>query len=182
MNEIRHAENAQHSSFNLHPSSFLAHPWLTIRVQIALGVIFVAAALPKIVDPPSFAHMIYNYKLVPWALINSMALIMPWLELLCGLALIFGIWKGTARTIIGLMLVTFIIAIAINLARGNAIDCGCFDVTAAGRTSEERLTDMHWVILRDAGMLLMVAQLWWASHQLKKQDVSEASDSAAAFA
>ena len=43
----------------------LTHPWLTIRVQLALGAIFVIAALPKIADPPSFAHMIYNYRLVP---------------------------------------------------------------------------------------------------------------------
>jgi putative oxidoreductase len=142
---------------------WLAHPWLTIRVQIALGVIFVAAALPKIVDPPSFAHMIYNYKLIPWALINPMALVMPWIELLSGLALILGIWKGTARTIIAALLVTFIVAISINLLRGNAIDCGCFDVSAAGKTTEERLADMRFVILRDIGMLLMVAQLWYAS-------------------
>jgi putative oxidoreductase len=142
---------------------WLAHPWLTIRVQIALGLIFVIAALPKIVDPPSFAHMIYNYKLIPFGLINAMALVMPWIELLCGLALILGIWTGTARTIIAALLLTFIIAVSINLLRGNAIDCGCFDVTAAGKTTEERLADMRLVILRDLGMLLMVAQLWYAS-------------------
>ena len=155
---------------------WLTHPWLTIRVQIALGLIFVVAALPKIVDPPSFAHMIYNYKIMPWALVNPMALIMPWIELLSGLALILGIWKGTARTIIGILLLTFIAAISINLARGNAIDCGCFDVSAANKTTEERLADMQFVILRDSGMLLMVAQLWWASHQLKDDDVARASD------
>src|SRR5438477_10312603 len=81
--------------------------WLTIRVQIALGVFFVAAALPKIADPPSFAHMVYNYRIVPGALINLMALTMPWIELLSGLALIIGIWKGTARTIIAALLITF---------------------------------------------------------------------------
>ncbi|HEY8184061.1 MAG TPA: MauE/DoxX family redox-associated membrane protein [Thermoanaerobaculia bacterium] len=142
---------------------WLAHPWLTVRVQIALGVIFVVAALPKIVDPPSFAHMIYNYKLIPWALVKPMALVMPWIELLCGLALILGIWKGTARTIIAALLLTFIIAISINLLRGNAIDCGCFDVSAANKTTEERFADMRLVILRDIGMLLMAAQLWYAS-------------------
>ncbi len=142
---------------------WLAHPWLTIRVQIALGVIFVAAALPKIVDPPSFAHMIYNYKLIPFVLIKPMALVMPWIELLCGLALILGIWKGTARTIMAALLLTFIVAISINLLRGNAIDCGCFDVSAAGKTAAERLADMRLVILRDIGMLLMIAQLWYAS-------------------
>lgn len=140
----------------------LAHPWLTIRVQIALGLFFVAASLPKIVDPPSFAHMVYNYRIVPGPLINLMALTMPWVELLSGLALILGIWKETARILIAAMLFIFIVAISINLARHNVIDCGCFDVSVAGKSRPERLADMHLVILRDAGMLLMCAQLAWA--------------------
>lgn len=143
----------------------LAHPWLTVRVQIALGAIFVAAALPKIADPPSFAHMIYNYRLLPSGLINVAALTMPWVELLAGLCLILGVWARPARTIVALMLVTFMIAITINLARNNAIDCGCFDVSAAGKTHEERIQDMWFVIVRDAGMLLMVAQMWWAERR-----------------
>lgn len=146
-------------------SSLLSHPWLTVRVQIALGLIFIVASLPKIADPPSFAHMIYNYKIIPWALINPMALIMPWIELFCGVALVLGIWKGTARTIIGAMLLVFIVAISVNLARGNAIDCGCFNVADAGKTVEERLADMRFVIVRDLGMLLMVGQLWLASRR-----------------
>jgi putative oxidoreductase len=140
----------------------LASPWLTIRVQLALGIFFVAASLPKIVDPPSFAHMIHNYRIVPGALVNLMALTMPWIELLCGLALILGIWTVAARSLISVLLITFIIAISINLLRSNAIDCGCFDVTSAGKSREERLGDMWLVVLRDLGMLLMVAQLWWA--------------------
>ena len=113
---------------------FLTHPWLTIRVQLALGAIFVVAALPKIGDPPSFAHMIYNYRLLPGSLINISAMVMPWIELLCGLALILGVWRKGAVSIITIMLVVFIIAISINLGRGNAIDCGCFDVSAAGKS------------------------------------------------
>ena len=143
----------------------LTHPWLTVRVQIALGAIFVAAALPKIADPPSFAHMVYNYRVLPGALINMTALVMPWLELLCGLALILGVWTRPARTIVAAMLVTFIVAIAFNLARNNAIDCGCFDVSAAGKTHQERLADMRWVIIRDVGMLMMVTQLWLADRR-----------------
>ncbi|MCU1245053.1 MAG: mauE [Acidobacteria bacterium] len=140
----------------------LGSPWLTIRVQLALGIFFVAASLPKIVDPPSFAHMIHNYRIVPGSLVNLMALAMPWIELLCGLALILGIWRVAARSLIGALLVTFIIAISINLLRSNAIDCGCFDVTSAGKSREERLADMWLVVFRDLGMLLMVVQLWWA--------------------
>jgi putative oxidoreductase len=143
-------------------STALTHPWLTIRVQIALGIFFVVASLPKLGDPPSFAHMIYNYRIVPGAFINLMALTMPWIELLCGLALILGIWKDAARSIIAAMLLVFIVAISINLMRNNAIDCGCFDVTAAGKSHEERIADMHFVVVRDLGMLLMCAQGWWA--------------------
>ena len=146
-------------------SELLTSPWLTIRVQLALGIFFVVAALPKIVDPPSFAHMIYNYRIVPGPLVNIMALTMPWLELLSGLALILGIWKDGARAIIAAMLVVFITAIAINLARGNAIDCGCFDPNPRPKSREERLDDMVFVVYRDLGMLLMVAQGWWASRR-----------------
>lgn len=143
-------------------TQWLTSPWLTIRVQIALGAIFIVAAVQKIADPPSFAHMIYNYRILPGGLINLSAMIMPWVELFCGLALVLGVWTRAARTIVALMLVMFIVAISINLARGNAIDCGCFDVSAANRTYEERIRDMWIVVIRDLGMLLMAAQLWWA--------------------
>lgn len=142
---------------------YLAHPWLTIRVQLALGAIFVIAAIPKIADPPSFAHMIYNYRLVPASLINISALVMPWVELLAGLALILGVWKVAARNLIGILLAIFIVAISINLVRDNAIDCGCFNVADRGKTHEQRIFDMKVDVVRDLGMLLMVAQLWWAA-------------------
>lgn len=136
----------------------LTHPWLTVRTQIALGVFFVVAALPKIADPPSFAHMVYNYRLLPGPLVNLAALTMPWAELLMGIALICGIWRRTAAALVGALLVVFILAISINLLRDNAIDCGCFDVGLAGLSVEERFHEMWMVIVRDVGMLLLVAQ------------------------
>ncbi|HEY6148860.1 MAG TPA: MauE/DoxX family redox-associated membrane protein, partial [Thermoanaerobaculia bacterium] len=85
-------------------SEWLSHPWLTVRVQIALGAIFVVAALPKVLDPPSFAHMIYNYRLVPGAAVNALALVMPWVEILVGLALILGVWPREAAALAGFLL------------------------------------------------------------------------------
>jgi putative oxidoreductase len=140
----------------------LALPWLTIRVQIALGAIFIIAALPKIADPPSFAHMIYNYRLVPSPLINISALVMPWVEMLAGLALILGVWKAAARNVVAIMLAVFIVAISINLFRDNAIDCGCFNVADRGKTHEQRIFDMKVDVFRDLGMLLLAGQLWYA--------------------
>jgi uncharacterized membrane protein YphA (DoxX/SURF4 family) len=143
--------------------SFLSSPWLTVRVQIALGAIFVAASIPKIIDPPSFAHMIYNYRLMPGWSLNAIALGMPWLEMLCGLALILGVWRKSAASIIGALLIAFIISLSIKLARDNAVNCGCFDMTSANKSHEELIAEMEFVIVRDIGMLLMVAQILWGA-------------------
>ena len=120
---------------------------------------FVVAALPKIADPPAFAHMIYNYRLLPGGLVNALALVLPWVELFAGLALILGVWKKEAAVVAVALLLVFIVVIGINLARGHAVDCGCFDVRSAGKSREELLTEMKWVLLRDVGLLVLAAQV-----------------------
>lgn len=149
-----------------------AHPWLTIRVQLALGAVFIAAALPKIADPPAFAHAIYNYRILPGQLINAMALVLPWVELFAGLALILDFWKREAAVLTGLLLLIFVAAIGLNLSRGHAIDCGCFDVHAAEKSTAELLSDMRWVLIRDLGILLMVAQLLASSSRDADRDLN----------
>lgn len=134
-----------------------------MRVQIALGAVFVAAALPKILDPPAFAHMIYNYRLVPAGLVNALALVMPWIELVVGILLIVGAWRREAAVVATLLLLVFLGAIGWNLARGHAIDCGCFDVRSAGKTPGELLSDMKWVLVRDVGLLMLAAQVLLAT-------------------
>lgn len=134
-----------------------------MRVQIALGAVFVAAAIPKIADPPAFAHMIYNYRLTPGGLVNALALVMPWIELVVGILLIAGVWKREAALVAAAVLLVFLGAIGWNLARGHAVDCGCFDVRSAGKTPEQLLTEMKWVLLRDVGLLLLAAQVLLAT-------------------
>ncbi len=120
---------------------------------------FVVAALPKIADPPAFAHLIYNYRLLPSGLVNALALILPWVELFAGLALILGVWKKEAAVVSVVLLLVFIVVIGINLARDHAVDCGCFDVRSAGKSRDELLAEMKWVLLRDVGLLLLAAQV-----------------------
>jgi hypothetical protein len=134
-----------------------------VRVQIALGAVFVASAIPKLVDPPAFAHMIYNYRLLPGTLVNALALVMPWIELLVGVLLVLGAWRREAALVAALLLVVFLGAIGWNLLRGHAIDCGCFDVRSAGKTPEQLLADMKWVMLRDVGLLLLAGQVLLAT-------------------
>jgi putative oxidoreductase len=115
--------------------------------------------------------MIYNYRLVPGLAVNTLALVMPWVELLAGLALILGVWRREAASLVGILVVVFLVAIGVNLARGHAVDCGCFDVHSAGKTREELLTDMRWVLVRDVGILLMVSQVLVSSRKGERPSV-----------
>jgi uncharacterized membrane protein YphA (DoxX/SURF4 family) len=142
---------------------FLTNRWVLIAARIALGLIFIYASLPKIMDPPAFAQMLWNYKLLPAVLVNPLALALPWLELLAGTALVSGVLPKGAALLIGAMLVAFIAALATDLARGIAVDCGCFSVDAIARSHEERLQLMKIDILRDLGMLLLAGYVLFSA-------------------
>jgi putative oxidoreductase len=141
------------------------YEWLTVRVQFVLAAFFVVAGISKIVDPPSFAHEIHNYKMVPGALVNGMALILPWLEVVAGVALFLGIARRTAAKVLGILLLVFIVALGVNLARGHPVDCGCFGTSKVQKTDAERLRDMKIAIARDVGLLILAAQILLATRR-----------------
>lgn len=135
--------------------------WLSSRpvraiARFGLGATFVYAAVAKISDPPAFAHEVFNYRLLPGAAVNALALWLPWIELVAGIAVLAGFWQKPSIGILSVLLVVFIGGISINLARGRAIDCGCFGGKPT-RTEAERLFDMKAVIARDVGLLLLAA-------------------------
>jgi uncharacterized membrane protein YphA (DoxX/SURF4 family) len=99
---------------------------LLVLFRIVLGGLFVYAGLTKALEPLDFAQNIRNYRLVGQGLSFIAAVILPWLEILAGLALAAGVWKrGAALTISGL-LVFFIVLILVTMVRGIDVDCGCF--------------------------------------------------------
>ncbi|MBK7141142.1 MAG: DoxX family membrane protein [bacterium] len=100
--------------------------YLTMLSRLVIGIMLIYASFYKIIEPASFAKAIWYYHLVPGNLINLMALILPWLELICGLGLILGIFYQGAKVWTALMMVMFMIALASTIVRGIDIDCGCF--------------------------------------------------------
>jgi len=145
----------------------LLHPWLRILCQLALGGLFIAAALPKVADPPGFAKALWAYRLFPGWSIHPLALVLPWFELLCGGVLVLGLWRRAAAASLAALLLGFILALSINLARRHPVDCGCFSTQASTRSDAERLADMRWDLLRDLGMLLLAAQILAADSRRK---------------
>jgi len=138
--------------------AWLRHPRVALASRLILGLVFIAAALPKIADPAGFAKAIWAYGLFPSWSLHPLALGLPWLELFCGLALCLGFWLRAVALWTGTLLLSFCLALGFNLARRHPVDCGCFGASAP-KTEVERLADMRWLILRDAALLLLVAQL-----------------------
>jgi len=125
----------------------LKNKTLLVLFRLVLGGLFVYAGVVKVLDPLDFAQNIRNYRLVGQSLSFMAAVVLPWLEILAGVALAAGIWKRASALIISGLLVFFILLTLVTIARGLDVECGCFG--ALSRKSG------FGVILEDLGMLFM---------------------------
>lgn len=101
------------------------HPVLILMMRFLLGAIFIYASYDKILDPAKFARDISNYHIIPFGLENTIAIILPWLELIIGLGIVVGVCIDASVFISSGLLILFIILIAQAILRGFNIECGC---------------------------------------------------------
>ena len=130
--------------------NILQNSWIELAARWILGLTFIYASYSKILAPGDFAKIVYGYDLFPNGAINLIAIVLPFIELIAGLALILGIYPRSAALIINGMLVAFIIVLSINLIRGHEFNCGCFSVKEAGYFSSAKPTlvrDFIYLIL-----------------------------------
>ena len=122
--------------------------WAFLIIRLIIGGIFIYASIDKIIAPGEFAKIIHNYRLVHPNLINTMAIIFPWFELIAGIGLITGFRYKGSNFIILCMLLIFIIALGINFVRGVNISCGCFSSSSSANSN------LLMRIIEDALMIL----------------------------
>jgi uncharacterized membrane protein YphA (DoxX/SURF4 family) len=106
--------------------SLLENEYLILIARIILGFIFIVASIDKLADPNAFAVSIGYYKLVGGSFAMITATILPWIELICGLFLIFGIMLRGSSLLVLLMMIVFTAGVISGIARGLEISCGCF--------------------------------------------------------
>jgi putative oxidoreductase len=147
------------SSFIPHRSSFRG---IACRIApILLGALFIYAGAVKLLDPVRFAGDIENYHLLPWPVGVRLAFYLPWLEILCGLALIFRrLYSGALVLVFALMLV-FIGATISAKVRGLDISCGCF-----GHVSDQ--LSFAWHLVLDFAILAGIGALLFLSFAQRK--------------
>lgn len=123
--------------------------------RLLLGLIFIAASIDKIWHPGAFAEAVYNYQVLPDAVVNLAAIVLPWVELVLGALLILGSWLPGAVLLANVLLISFFAALLFNVARGLDVHCGCFP------TSTEGVPATTWYLIRDAGFLLLGGFLFY---------------------
>jgi len=115
--------------------------YLLLLFRIIVGFVFIYAGILKISDPSGFSDAINNYDLLPLSFVNFFAITLPWIEVVAGLFLLFGISVKENSFIISAMLVVFLLAIVISLGRGLNIECGCFGTNSGTKVGIIKLVE-----------------------------------------
>jgi uncharacterized membrane protein YphA (DoxX/SURF4 family) len=122
-------------------NNVLSNKYLLFLFRVIVGFVFIYTGILKISDPAGFSDAINNYDLLPLSFVNFFAITLPWIELVAGLFLLFGISVKESSFIISVMLVVFILAIIISLGRGLNIDCGCFGTNSGTKVGIIKLVE-----------------------------------------
>jgi uncharacterized membrane protein YphA (DoxX/SURF4 family) len=124
--------------------------WLAVPIRWYLGVLFIGACLHKIAEPSSFAVDIATYDILPLVAVNLVAIVLPWIELIAGGMLIVGWRVRAASLLVAAMMLVFLGALCMALARGLDMSCGCFASQGSEEDPISRLTvlrDLVWLSL-----------------------------------
>ena len=100
--------------------------FILLGIRLVLGVLFVSAAYAKIRYPIFFAYSSVAYDILPESLVTLVAVTLPWVELLTGLALLLGVATRTCAAIALCLYTGFILSMFSALFRGLEVNCGCY--------------------------------------------------------
>lgn len=147
-----------------------------VFLRVVLGWIFLAAGWSKVGQTMPTLAAIYSYQIVmPDILAETLAWLLPWIELVLAVALFGGLLLPWTLAATALVLVSFTALTAQAWWRGLDIDCGCFDF-AAIHPALEVLSTPGGATVRNLVLLAMVGLLAWlsATGRAKAQDQSAA--------
>src|SRR5437868_9430051 len=116
--QMNHTPDAQHPMLDVEHSAAGATSNIKRRtsnivwriIDFIVAGIFIYAGAIKAFDPVQFAGDVDNYKVLPWPVSVALAFYLPWLEIFCGLALIVRFFYRGALSILGALILMFILA------------------------------------------------------------------------
>jgi len=138
--------------------------YLVLACRLALGLIFLLSAIGKLMDLQGSVDAVYSFNVFPLAFAHFAGLVVPFIELLMALALIFGALTRLAALGASIMSVAFFLVKGhVLLIQGRQIDCGCFGALMSTMASVTIYMDIPMLLM---GIVIMVAPAparYWAS-------------------
>jgi putative oxidoreductase len=167
----RDKANDQANWFNV----FTGNRYLVLVLRLILAAVFLLSSIGKLVDIERYSvDAVYNFGILPMVLARPFGLVMPFIELLCGLGLLFGVLTRLSALGSGLMSVAFFVAKAIVLSQGRSIECGCFGAIVDTLASVTIFMDIPMLLLSLIVMLApSFARHWMAIGNLLPQEWKE---------
>jgi len=138
--------------------NFFSNRAVLTAFKILIGLVFILSSVTKVFEPAEFSKSIGSYKMVPEIFLYPMAVVIPWLQLICGILMILDVYSKSTALILSGLLGVYTIAITQAWLRGFDMDCGCFDLMIG-------LPDKVGIfaIIRDLVMLGMTACIFFFS-------------------
>ena len=131
---------------------------ITLVLRWLIGVVLIWAALGKLANAQDFLANLYDYRIpLPGSFLRHVAVTLPWIELLCGLAMLTGFWQESALALVFLMMMFFLAATGQAWIRGLDINCGCFGTALEKNTF---LGSVEFAFFRNLALLGMTGYLW----------------------
>lgn len=130
-------------------------PLIIVLLRIGLSAVFGTAAVTKLIDQRGTREAVANFG-APASLAPTIAVLLPIVELTIAVGLLFT--RTTPGSALGavVVLLIFIIAIGVNLARGRTHDCHCF-----GQLYSRPL---GWpTLVRNFVFAAVAGFIWWQS-------------------
>lgn len=133
--------------------------------RVIVAGVFLFAAFPKLSDIDSFARVIEAYGFLPESLIYPVALLLPPLEVVLAVGILFG--YGPSLIAGFWLMICFIAVLAYAIHMGLDIDCGCFGPSDPEYTAFQGLRS---ALIRDLLLLLPLLLSIWRRY--RKQPVN----------
>lgn len=129
-------------------------------VRLVLGGLFVLAGYMKLTNGDFSYASVKAFDLgLSEPLLQVLARVVPWAELLSGLLLVLGLWARGAAVLVMAMMAAFIVGIASVMLRGLDVKCGCFGALKLF-CGDEPMGWCHLIrnsVMAAAGLLIVLA-------------------------
>jgi putative oxidoreductase len=141
---------------------------LSLAPAFLIGALFAYAGAIKIWDfkagdwaTQDFFTAVQNFQLTSGDVSKIIAIYLPWVELIAGLALIFRRLAAGALLLLAALTLVFLVALLSAWARGLDISCGCFG-------KENNGTNFPKHIAEDGALFAGLALAWWSECRASK--------------